>query len=326
MARAIFKPRINSEAISQVHMDFAASAQIITEEIIFHILNHLHSETKLKNLCISGGVAQNSVINGKILSNTNFENIYVPPAAHDAGTSIGSALYVYNHILKNKRSSMQESAYFGSKFTNKEIITILDKNSIPYSQLEESEVLSKVVNKLISGGVVGWFQGRSEFGPRALGNRSILVDPRRKDAKELLNIKIKRRESFRPFAPSILEDHVEEYFNQNQVSPFMEKVSLIKKEKRDLIPAVTHIDGTGRLQTVNSNSSPIYFRLIKLFQEKTGIPILLNTSFNENEPIVNHPEEALNCFLRTKMDMLVMQNIIIELVRYRLDSNFDFIR
>lgn len=310
--KLFFKSRIKSEKITQVHMDFAASAQAITEEVIFHILNRLHSDTKIDNLCISGGVAQNSVINGKILSNTAFKNLFIPPAAHDAGTSIGSALYLYNHILNNERSSQQDNAYFGSRFTNKEIISILKKRSILYTQLDDPQLILKVSNKIIKGGVVGWFQGRAEFGPRALGHRSILVDPRRKDAQELLNKKIKRRESFRPFAPSILEDHVDDYFKQNDRSPFMEKVFLIKEDKRDLIPAVTHVDGTGRLQTVNANSSPKYFRLIKSFQQKTGIPMLLNTSFNENEPIVNHPEEALDCFLRTKMDMLVMENIIIE--------------
>ena len=310
--KLFFKSRIKSEKITQVHMDFAASAQAITEEVIFHILNQLHSDTKLDNLCISGGVAQNSVINGKILSNTAFKNLFIPPAAHDAGTSIGSALYLYNHILNNERSSQQDNAYFGSRFTNKEIISILKKRSILYTQLDDPQLILKVSNKIIKGGVVGWFQGRAEFGPRALGHRSILVDPRRKDAQELLNKKIKRRESFRPFAPSILEDYVDDYFKQNDRSPFMEKVFLIKEDKRDLIPAVTHVDGTGRLQTVNANSSPKYFRLIKSFQQKTGIPMLLNTSFNENEPIVNHPEEALDCFLRTKMDMLVMENIIIE--------------
>ena len=310
--KLFFKSRIKSEKITQVHMDFAASAQAITEEVIFHILNRLHSDTKIDNLCISGGVAQNSVINGKILSNTAFKNLFIPPAAHDAGTSIGSALYLYNHILNNERSSQQDNAYFGSRFTNKEIISILKKRSILYTQLDDPQLILKVSNKIIKGGVVGWFQGRAEFGPRALGHRSILVDPRRKDAQELLNKKIKRRESFRPFAPSILEDYVDDYFKQNDRSPFMEKVFLIKEEKRELIPAVTHVDGTGRLQTVNANSSPKYFRLIKSFQQKTGIPMLLNTSFNENEPIVNHPEEALDCFLRTKMDMLVMENIIIE--------------
>jgi carbamoyltransferase len=310
--KLFFKSRIKSEKITQDHMDFAASAQAITEEVIFHILNRLHLDTKIDNLCISGGVAQNSVINGKILSNTGFKNLYIPPAAHDAGTSIGSALYLHNHILNNERSALQDNAYFGSRFTNKEIISILKQRSILYTQLDDPQLILKVTNKIIKGGVVGWFQGRAEFGPRALGHRSILVDPRRKDAQELLNKKIKRRESFRPFAPSILEDHVDDYFKQNDRSPFMEKVFLIKEDKRELIPAVTHVDGTGRLQTVNTNSSPRYFRLIKSFHQKTGIPMLLNTSFNENEPIVNHPEEALDCFLRTKMDMLVMENIIIE--------------
>ena len=181
-----------------------------------------------------------------------------------------------------------------------------------YTIFSDEQLFEKVANKLFNGGVIGWFQGRAEFGPRALGNRSILVDPRRTDAKDLLNEKIKRRESFRPFAPSILKEAVKDYFVQNDAVPFMEKVFDIKKEKQNEIPAVTHVDGTGRLQTVDKTTSPRYHKLISKFAEKSGVPILLNTSFNENEPIVNKPEEALDCFLRTKMDMLVMENIIIE--------------
>ena len=306
------KSREKEAKLEQWHIDLATSAQKFTEKVIFHLLNHLHKETGSENICITGGVAQNSVANGRILENTPFKNIYVPSAGHDAGTSIGSALFLYNQLLGNSRMPEITSAYFGSKFNHEEIIKVLDKEGVTYTIVSDDDLFERVSDKLVDGGVVGWFQGRAEFGPRALGNRSILVDPRRKDAKDLLNEKIKRRESFRPFAPSILKEAVGEYFIQHDAVPFMEKVFDIKKEKYEQIPAVTHVDGTGRLQSVDKDVSPRYHKLISKFAEKTGVPILLNTSFNENEPIVNKPEEALACFLRTKMDMLVMENIIIE--------------
>ena len=276
------------------------------------MLNHLQKKTGCENICITGGVAQNSVVNGKILRNTPFKKIYVPSAGHDAGTSIGSALYLYNHILSNDRKEEIKTAYFGRKSDNNEVIDCLEKQGVKYEKADDDILFDRVSDKLVNGGVIGWFQGRAEFGPRALGHRSIIVDPRRKDAKDLLNEKIKRRESFRPFAPSILKEEVSDYFIQNESVPFMEKVFDVKKEKRAEIPAVTHVDGTGRLQSVDKQVSPRYYKLISRFAEKTGVPILLNTSFNENEPIVNKPEEALDCFLRTKMDMLVMENVIIE--------------
>jgi len=276
------------------------------------MLNHLQEKTGAEKICITGGVAQNSVANGKILEHTNFKNIYIPSAGHDAGTSIGSALYLYNQILDNERLPEITTAYYGKNATNEEIIKTLAERGVKYTILTDDELFEKVANRLVDGGVVGWFQGRAEFGPRALGHRSIIVDPRRSDAKDLLNEKIKRRESFRPFAPSILKEAVSDYFVQHDTVPFMEKVFDIKKEKYDEIPAVTHVDGTGRLQSVDAEISPRYHKLISKFAEKTGVPILLNTSFNENEPIVNKPEEALDCFLRTKMDMLVMENIIVE--------------
>ena len=306
------KSREKGAKLEQWHIDLATSAQKFTEKVLFHLLNHLHQETGSENICITGGVAQNSVANGRLLENTPFKNIYIPSAGHDAGTSIGSALFLYNQLLGNSRMPEITSAYFGSKFNHEEIIKVLDKEGVTYTIVSDDDLFERVSDKLVDGGVVGWFQGRAEFGPRALGNRSILVDPRRKDAKDLLNEKIKRRESFRPFAPSILKEAVGEYFIQHDAVPFMEKVFDIKKEKYEQIPAVTHVDGTGRLQSVDKDVSPRYHRLISKFAEKTGVPILLNTSFNENEPIVNKPEEALACFLRTKMDLLVMENIIIE--------------
>lgn len=304
--------RKKEEPLTQYHKDLAASVQKMAETTIFHILNFAHKKTGSKNLCFAGGVAQNSVANGKILQNTGFKKIYIPSAGHDAGISMGSAQYVYHQELKHPRVPAVWSAYTGAHFTNDYIVKMLHQKGIAYKRLEEDELYGYVADRLVNAGVVGWFNGKAEFGPRALGARSILADPSRKDAKDLLNSKIKRRESFRPFAPSILEEYVSEYFESADIAPFMEKVYPIKASKRSIIPAVTHADGTGRLQTVNKEISPRYYALIEAFRRKTGIPILLNTSFNENEPIVNSPEEALDCFLRTSMDMLVMENIIVE--------------
>jgi len=304
-------PRKKEEPLTQYHKDLAASVQKMTEEVIFHILNSLQKRTGLKNLCLAGGVAQNSVANGKIRANTSFKNVYIPSAGHDAGISMGAALFVHNQLLKKERMPAIKSAYTGSHFNNEEIRQFLCSKEIHFCQLEDEVLFDKVTDCLINGGVVGWFTGRAEFGPRALGGRSIIADPRRADAKEILNLKIKRRESFRPFAPSILKEYVSEYFEWSDEVPFMEKVFPIKESKRKEIPAVTHVDGTGRLQTVDKELSPRYYQLIETFRQKTGVPVLLNTSFNENEPIVNSPADALNCYLRTEMDMLVMENIIV---------------
>lgn len=306
------KPRKGNEELLQHHKDLAASVQKVTEDLIIHILQHLQQRTGLKKVCIAGGVAQNSVANGKIIERTGFDELYIPSAGHDAGLSMGSALYQYHQVLKKPRTNAVYSAYTGSKFSNGEIEAILIERGISYSKLDDDTLYERVVAKLIEPGVVGWFSGRAEFGPRALGARSIIADPRNPKAKDLLNAKIKRRESFRPFAPSILKEYTGEFFEKVEDVPFMEKVFPIRAEKRNLIPAVTHVDGTGRLQTVMKDISPRYYALIDKFREKTGIPILLNTSFNENEPIVNTPGEALDCFLRTKMDMLVLENCLIE--------------
>ena len=309
----IFGPaRQLGEELTQKHKDIATSVQRVCEELILHILNNLQKITGLKNVCIAGGVAQNSVANGKIIENTAFEHLYIPSAGHDAGISMGSALYAYNHILKQRRTAAVYNAYTGSRFTNEEIEIFLKSRGIEYERLDDDALYDRITDKLIEPGVVGWFSGRAEFGPRALGGRSIIADPRNEKAKELLNLKIKRRESFRPFAPSILKEYVSEYFTKVEDVPFMEKVFPIKPEKYMVIPAVTHVDGTGRLQTVDKLVSPRYYALIDRFREKTGVPILLNTSFNENEPIVNTPAEALDCFLRTSMDMLVLENCIVE--------------
>lgn len=308
----LFGPaRKREDELTQYHKDIAASVQRFTEEIIFHLLNYLQKKTGLTKVCIAGGVAQNSVANGKIIERTSFSEIYIPSAGHDAGISMGSAMYVYNHLLKKERMPAIWSAYTGIKYSNSQIETYLQSRDIKYTKYDDETLYDIVSDCLINSGVVGWFQDRAEFGPRALGARSILADPRRNDAKDLLNAKIKRRESFRPFAPSILEDYVGEYFEKNDLVPFMEKVFPIKKEKQASIPAVTHVDGSGRLQSVLKNVSPRYYGLIDAFRKKTGVPILLNTSFNENEPIVNSPEHALECYLRTSMDMLVLENCVV---------------
>jgi len=308
-----FGPKRNeNDDITQYHKDLASSVQRVTEELIFHILDHLQKITKSKNICIAGGVAQNSVANGKILDNTMFENLYIPPAGHDAGTAIGSVLWLYNQIQGNDRIKPMLHSYFGSQFSDSEIEQYLKSQNIKYTKYSDFELNNKVTDCLINAGVIGWFQGRAEFGPRSLGDRSIICDPTRNDAKELINAKIKRRELFRPFAPSILKEYVTEYFEKAADAPFMEKVLQIKKDKRSLLSAVTHVDGSGRLQTVDKSLNPKYYGLIESFYRKSGVPILLNTSFNENEPIVNTPAEAYACFSRTSMDMIVMGNIVIE--------------
>ena len=310
---ALFGPaRKPSDPLTQEHMDLAASVQRHTEHVIFHILNRLHELTGLDQVCIAGGVAQNSVANGKITRNTPFKEVYIPSAGHDAGISMGSAQYHIHHELGRPRTAPIFSAYTGSQFGDEAIAAELRAKGIEFTHYPDlGELCDVVSDALVDGAVVGWFSGRAEFGPRALGGRSILVDPRRSDAKDLLNSKIKRRESFRPFAPSILVEHVGDWFELDELVPFMEKVFPIREERRAAIPAVTHVDGSGRLQSVLPEVAPRYHALISAFHAKTGVPILLNTSFNENEPIVNAPEHALDCYLRTQMDLLVLGNCVV---------------
>jgi carbamoyltransferase len=299
--------------MTEKHQNIATSLQAITEEIIFHLLNLLHQQFPSDNLCLSGGVAMNSVANGKISQNTPFSNIYVPVGAADNGTSLGAAFYVWNHILKQPRKFVLEHAYWGSEFSDEECWQSIQRHPhLKVRHLERSELIDTVVEALCQGKVIGWFQGRMEFGARALGNRSLIADPRRTDMRDIINLKIKFREKFRPFAPSILEEHIGEYFELDDPAPFMEKVYKIRSHQQTLIPAVTHVDGTGRLQSVSHRTNSLYWELIQAFFKETGIPILLNTSLNENEPIVRTPEEALNCFLRTQMDVIVLGNYYVE--------------
>jgi len=306
--------RAPGEPITRRHEHIAASLQARYEEAFFHLLNDVYEKVKIPNLCLAGGCAMNSLANGKIFDRTPFKEVYIQAAAGDAGGAIGAAYYVWNQTLDRPRNFVMDSAYWGPQFSAEELfeaITFknneLAKSNCRIEKIDDTrELCRNTAQEIAAGKVVGWFQGRMEWGPRALGNRSILADPRKKEMKDILNERIKRRESFRPFAPSILLESVDEYFEQHYPDPFMIKVYLIRPEKRSLIPAVTHIDGTGRLQTVAKKDNPLYWRLIKEFEKITQIPVLLNTSFNENEPIVCHPQEALDCFLRTQMDVLVL--------------------
>jgi carbamoyltransferase len=269
-------------------------------------LNNVYLKTRLKTLSLAGGVALNCAANGKILERTPFEQVFVQPAAHDAGTSIGAALHVHHQVLGEPRSFIMRHVYYGPDYDEAAFKSCLAERSVQYHRLNESELIDRTARQIAQGSVVGWFQGRMEFGPRALGNRSILADPRRLGMKDVLNSRIKYREPFRPFCPSVLAESVSEFFELSHPSPFMVMAYKIKPTQRDRIPAVTHMDGTGRLQTVEKDINPLYWNLIRRFGDLTGVPVLLNTSFNENEPIVNTPEEAIDCFLRTQMDVLVL--------------------
>lgn len=307
--------RQENEPIDERFQDIAAAAQAVYEEAFFHILNSAFEETGNKTLCLAGGTVQNSLANGKIFRSTLFENVYIPPAAYDAGNAVGAAFYLWNSLLKKPRRFVMDSPYWGPEYSEEEIKNEISrwlKESVDILKIDnKDELAKKTAQALAEGKIVGWFQGRTEWGPRALGNRSILADPRRAEMKDVLNERIKKRESFRPFAPSILKEEVEEYFEETHPVPFMEKVYIIKPEKRKDIPAVTHTDGTGRLQTVEKTINPLYWSVINEFRKITGIPVVLNTSFNENEPIVNTPKEAIDTFLRTKMDVLVMGHYFI---------------
>ncbi len=301
-------PRVAGSALSDRDRDIAASLQLRLEEVGFHILNHLHEETRLTDLGLSGGVAYNSVMNGKILLNTPFRRVYVQPAAGDSGTALGVCYQIHNGILNGARAAEMTGSYTGPEFTTTEIQSELDSANLTYETYSDGEVTKRAAADIADGLVVGWFQGRMEFGPRALGNRSIVVDARRGDMKEILNERIKKREPFRPFAPSILEEKTDEYFEQTHPAPTMLMVYQIKPECRGRVPAVTHVDGSGRLQTVSRALNPRYYQLISDFYSLTGVPVVLNTSFNENEPIVCTPRQAIDCFLKTRMDVLYLGN------------------
>ena len=309
-------PRKHNEKVEQIHYDIGASAQLVLEDILLKMVNHVYNKTKMKNLCLGGGVALNGVANYRILKEGPFENLHIPPSPGDAGSAVGAAQYLYYCHTKNKRviqtstERIKNNIYVGPEYSNNEIKAFLDKNKITYEFLEREQLLKNTAKLISDRNIVGWYQGKMEWGPRALGNRSILADPRDRKMKDVLNEKIKHRESFRPFAPSILEEYISEYFDIDRPSPYMLLVANVKKP--DKIPAVTHVDGTGRLQSVSKQVNSLYYDLINEFYKLTSVPVIINTSMNVmGEPIVNTLEQAHNMILKTDMDYIVMGNYLI---------------
>ena len=302
----------------QIHYDIAASAQKVLEDIMLKMVNHVHKKTGMKNLCLGGGVALNGVANYRILKEGPFESVHIPPSPGDGGSAIGCAQYLYYIHKKQRRiivqdhaKRIQENVYVGPSFSNDEIKSFLEENNIDYEYLTREQLLQTTAKLISEQNVVGWYQGKIEWGPRALGNRSILADPRDSKMKDILNEKIKHRELFRPFAPSILEEYASEYFDLTIPSPYMLFVAKVKKP--DKIPAVTHVDGTGRLQTVSREANPLYYDLINDFYKITGVPVVVNTSMNvRGEPIVNTPEQAYAMIIKTEMDYIMMGNYMIQ--------------
>jgi len=316
MTRRLGAARLPEEPLEQRHRNLAASLQARLEEVYLGMLGKLAKATGLKSICLAGGVAFNCVANGKIFESTPFEQVYVQPAAGDGGLAVGAAYYVWHQKLGKPRSFEMDHAYWGPEFSAAEIRAAMEASSIAHegytvAELPVQELTQRAAAIIADGKILGWFQGRAEWGPRALGNRSIVADPRRADMKEILNRRIKHREIFRPFAPSILAESTGEWFERSHPSPFMTLAYAVRPEKRALIPAPTHVDGTGRLQTVTREANPRYHALISAFRDLTGVPVVLNTSFNDNEPIVCRPEEAIDCFLRTKMDALVLRDFLV---------------
>jgi carbamoyltransferase len=316
MSERLGPARDPAAPVEKLHRDGAASLQARLEEVLFEMLRALHSRTKQKAVCLAGGVAFNCVANGKIFDETPFEEIFVQPAAGDAGLAIGAAYFVHHQILAQPRSFVMDHSYWGPAYSHEQIgsairASRLGSDGLEISELHEKMIAKEAAKEIAAGKILGWYQGRAEWGPRALGNRSIVADPRRADMKDILNARIKHREMFRPFAPSVLAEATGEYFEKSYPSPFMTQAYSVRPEKRATIPAPTHVDGTGRLQTVTYAANPRYWGLIREFADLTGVPVVLNTSFNDNEPIVCRPEEAIDCFLRTKMDVLVMGDILV---------------
>ena len=329
-------PRVNEKKLTQFHMDLAASIQFVTEEIVLKIARSLQKETGLKHLCLAGGVALNCVANGKLIKEKIFEEIWIQPASGDAGSSLGAALVAWHEYFKKPRkintADSMKGSYLGCNFSNREIIDYLNKIKAPFKELEDNELFEKLAQILDEGKVVGWFNGPMEFGPRALGGRSIIGDPRNQEMQSVMNLKIKYRESFRPFAPSVLEEDVANQFEMNIKSPYMLLVAPVKNElccemteeqkklfgieklniSRSTLPSITHVDYSARIQTVSKKTNPRYYKLINAFKNRTGCPTVVNTSFNvRGEPIVCTPQDAYRCFMRTEMDVLVLQNQIL---------------
>jgi carbamoyltransferase len=316
MAERLGPARDPAAPVEKTHRDGAATLQARLEEVLFEMLRALHGRTGQKAVCLAGGVAFNCVANGKIFDKTPFEQIFVQPAAGDAGLAIGAAYFVHHQILGLPRSFVMEDAYWGPGYSQEQmraavLASRLQSEGLEILELPEKEIAKEAAKEIADGRILGWFQGRAEWGPRALGNRSIVADPRRPDMKDILNARIKHREMFRPFAPSVLAESTGEFFEKSYPSPFMTQAYSVRPEKREVIPAPTHVDGTGRLQTVTYQVNPRYWGLIREFANLTGVPVVLNTSFNDNEPIVCRPEEAIECFRRTKMDVLILGDMLV---------------
>jgi len=306
MEKLFGPPREPHAEITQRDMDLAYAMQHVFEKVFFHLLNQLHERVPVEELAMAGGCALNSVANGKLFDRTPFRRTYIQPAAGDEGLAIGAALHTYHSVLKHPRRCELTHSYLGTQYSAPEIEQALKSSGTRYRKMDREPLLDSVSEQIAAGNVTGWFQGRMEWGPRALGNRSIVAHPGRKDMKDILNARIKRREWFRPFAPSIIAERQSDYFEHDHPSPFMLHVYKIRKEKRAALCAVNHVDDTGRLQTVSREENPLYYDLIRVFEKRTGIPVILNTSFNENEPIVCAPGEAIDCFKRTRMDALAI--------------------
>lgn len=306
-------PRIPESPLAQKNKDLAASIQALTEEALLRMANHLYEQTGLKNLCLAGGVALNCVANGRILRETPFENLFIQPAAGDAGGALGAASFVYHGLLGNERNFAMEHAYWGPEYSSEEIRLFLQNEEIPFRECRAEKVAHRAAQLLAEGKVVAWFQGRMEFGPRALGNRSILADPRNPNMKDILNQKIKFREGFRPFAPAVLADKASEYFELDQPNPFMLLTAQVRGDRQSEIPAVTHVDGSARVQTVSREHNPLFYQLIQEFDRQTGCPLVVNTSLNvRGEPIVCTLRDAYNCFRRSGLDVLVVGCYVID--------------
>jgi len=316
MEKRLGPTRTTEQPLEQRHRNLAASLQKRLEEVYLGMLGKLAERTGSKAVCLAGGVAFNCVANGKIFDSTPFERIYVQPAAGDGGLSVGAAFFVWHQMLGKPRSFVMYHAYWGPEYSREEMRRAIHSNGLAQkgctiAELKEEELMRRAAAIIAGERILGWFQGRAEWGPRALGNRSIVTDPRRPEMKEILNRRIKHREIFRPFAPSILAEATAAYFEKSHPSPFMTLAYAVRPEKREKIPAPTHVDGTGRLQTVTREANPRYHALISAFRDLTGVPVVLNTSFNDNEPIVCRPEEAIDCFQRTQMDALVLGDFLI---------------
>jgi carbamoyltransferase len=316
----IFSPRLEEAfgparepegELTKHHEDVAGALQAVLEDAYLHVVNAAQRRTSSTNLCLAGGVALNAVANGRIRRETPFDGVYVQPAAGDSGIAVGAAYHVWHQLLGRERGYVMDHAYTGPEYSDARCGEAVRAAGLTSELLADDMLFTTVAKRIAAGDVVGWFQGRMEFGPRALGNRSIVTDPRRHDMKDILNARIKHREPFRPFAPSILAERTGEWYDQEYTSPFMTLVYKTKPDKRDKIPAVNHVDDTGRLQTVERHVNPRYYRLIEEFERHTGVPVLLNTSFNENEPIVMTPEHAVDTFQKTHMDVLVLGNHLV---------------